>query len=160
MSNRTLNARETAEMFNVTEAVIYNWIGQGLPHKTYKFGRSVGRRFDPEEVKVWLDDRRSNGDLGKHSMKGNDRPICQECHWFGTGSKTCDYFLRTGKQRGCVPTNAHCEMFLKRGATKVPGSAYKEKWSNPAEERKFREYMDKHEARIKRYIYDLRRETY
>lgn len=160
MRECNLNAREIAEMFNVTEAVVRGWVDRGLPHRKYNRGRSIGIYFNPDEVKVWMKKERELIHSGEYSLKGNNRPICQKCHWFGTSSKTCDYFLRTGQRRKGNLTDVSCEQFTKRISGKVQGNEHKRNRMTPEENQKFKEYMSKHEARLKGYIDDLKRKTF
>lgn len=50
---------QTAEFLGVPPGTVYDWISRGTAPKSYKIGRH--RRFDPADVRSWLDARSSTG---------------------------------------------------------------------------------------------------
>lgn len=58
MGSKIFNQQDIAKMLNVSESTIARLREkEGLPY--YQFGRSL--RFDPQEVKEWMETRRQNG---------------------------------------------------------------------------------------------------
>lgn len=58
---RLWSLKETAEFLGVPASTMYDWISRGTAPRSYKIGKH--RRFDPEHVRRWLDERASDGAL-------------------------------------------------------------------------------------------------
>lgn len=50
-----------------------------------------------------------------------NRPICQNCFFFGVQGSTCCYLLITDKKRDCTPTNHRCSKKMTEEQAKEAG---------------------------------------
>ena len=60
---RLLSAGEVADLLQVPKATLYAWRYKGVGPVGYRVGRHV--RYDPADVKAWLDDNRSARGTGE-----------------------------------------------------------------------------------------------
>ena len=82
----------------------------------------------------------------------SNKPICQKCLYHRKTTGTCDYFLIEKEERGCKPTDNHCDKFVEKEKRHRNGGVN--------DIAKFNKYMDAHCQRLSQKEYSLRKNLY
>lgn len=82
----------------------------------------------------------------------SNKPVCRNCFYGCKTTGTCDYFIKEKQERGCTPTDDHCDKFREKEKRHHNGGV-----DNIAE---FNKYIDTHCKRLTQKERSLRKNLY